>query len=108
MTRRKSPPVPAHLGEQGRKLWRRLVAQFELDDAASQELLEKACVAADRAAQAREVIARDGITFTNAAGAPVRHPAVVVERDAIAAIQQAFKLLQLTHAYEGAGRRPGT
>ena len=104
----RTPPAPRHLGDHGRRLWKRLVAEFDLSDAASQELLEKAAVSADRAAQAREVIAREGITVKGASGVPVRHPAVVIERDATLAIQQAFKLLQLHHVPEGAGRRPGT
>ena len=106
--KRARPSAPAHLQDQGKRLWRRLVSQFDFGDAASLELLEKACTATDRAAQAREIIARDGIVTTTAAGNVQRHPAVVVEKDAVATITACFKLLQLHHDYEGAGRRPGT
>jgi hypothetical protein len=57
------PPPPPELKKAGRDLWVTIVREFELDDAGSQAVLAKACMAADMAAACRERIAKDGLTI---------------------------------------------
>jgi len=72
--------APRHLRTDGRRLWRRVVAEYLVDDAHALELLRLACEAIDRAAQARDVIAAEGMTRQGRWG-PVTHPAIAIERD---------------------------
>src|SRR5262245_45671844 len=55
---------PKTLGEHGRKLWRRLVEAYNLDEAAL-VYLENACLSQDREAEASAAIAEKGITFSD-------------------------------------------
>ena len=78
--RSRLPRPPAHLGPDGRALWRRVIADFVVDDAAGVELIRLAAEALDRAAQAREILAVEGLTIDGRFGAKT-HPAVAIERD---------------------------
>ena len=100
-------PVPRHLQADGRALWKRLTTEFRFDDGGSLELLDRACVAADRASQARAIIARDGLTVATARGLQ-KHPAAVLERESVETLVRVFKLLGLHHAPDGPGRRTGS
>jgi P27 family predicted phage terminase small subunit len=100
--------TPRHLGANGKRLWRELTAEYDFGDAASIALLTRACESVDRMEQARQIIAKEGITIRNAAGVPTRHPAVVVEINAAAAMRDSFKLLGLYHGHKGPGRKHGT
>jgi len=103
--------APRSLKETGKQLWKSITADYSFDDAASLELLERACQAADRAEQARESIEKNGGPIAkDRFGIDQRHPAVNVERDAVATMIAAFKLLGL-HAprdAKTAGRRIGS
>lgn len=79
-TPRRPPPAPAHLAADGRRLWRRVQVEYQLDDAAGGELLRLACEALDRCAQARAILASQGLTIEGRFGAKT-HPAVAIERD---------------------------
>lgn len=109
MLTRRTPKPPKTLGSAGRSLWRSLLADFEIDDNASLELLERACLAADRAEEARVAIKRTGgAVIVDADGRPTRNPGVVIERDATMTLLSCLKLLGLHQAPQGAGRRPGS
>jgi len=73
------PPAPAHLGSESRHFWRQIVRAYELE-VHHVALLERACEALDRLAEARRAIAADGITVAGRSG-PRAHPAVAIERD---------------------------
>jgi phage terminase small subunit len=68
-------PVPAHLSERSKGLWREVEKSFVLE-ATELELLRLACEALDRCEEARAVLARDGLFTTNRANRPVAHPGV--------------------------------
>ena len=105
----KRPTPPKTLQKTGRTLWKQLLIDFQFEDAASLELLGRACMAADRAQQAREALAEHGPIVNDRFGVPQRHPAVVVERDSTATLVACFKLLGLHEQTDGrAGRKYGT
>jgi phage terminase small subunit len=97
--------------ETGKLLWKKLVADYSFTDSASLELLLRACMAADRAQQARDAIEKNGGPIAiDRFGVPQRHPAVVIERDSTSQMVACFKLLGL-HEKRGAdkaGRRYGS
>jgi P27 family predicted phage terminase small subunit len=74
------PRPPAHLLRDGKRLWRRVIAEYLVEDPHALELLRLAAEALDRAAQARDIVAREGLTIEGRFG-PKVHPAVGIERD---------------------------
>src|SRR5262245_20930416 len=64
---------PANLGPAGSKLWRSVLAQYDISDAGGLLLLEQAAFAADRAESLREQIDADGEIIHGRAG-PREHP----------------------------------
>ncbi len=73
-----SPP-PKHLGSDGKAFWKRVASEFDLleHDFAR---LEGACIALDRAKEAREAIAKDGAIVTDRFGQAKEHPGISIER----------------------------
>ncbi len=103
-----SPRTPATLGKAGQKLWKRLTADFSFPDGAALELLERACIAADRAEGARIAMEKTGgPVVLDRFDKPQRNPACVVERDATATMLSCMKLLGLHEVGEkDKGGRP--
>lgn len=66
---------------------------FELDEH-DRIILAAACEAADRAAEAKAAVDRDGITIEGRYG-PRAHPAIAIERDARLAMLRAIRELGL-------------
>lgn len=92
------PTAPSHLAPTTRAWWDHVVAEFDLDEH-HLRLLEMAAVAWDRHEQARAVLARDGLTYTDRFGAPRTRPEVAIERDS----RIAFARLVRELALDGAG-----
>jgi P27 family predicted phage terminase small subunit len=85
---------PEHLGTAGRRLWRELHAEHTFAEH-ERELVRRACEAADRADQAREIVEREGVVAVDRYGQTRVHPAVVVEKDSRAAIARLLSALRL-------------
>lgn len=85
--------APAGLSDQAREWWRRITAEYDLDPAGLL-VLEAALQSFDRAAEARAVLAVEGLTVQGRYGVRV-HPMVAVERDARAAALRGIKSLNL-------------
>src|SRR5262245_58667276 len=101
MPRAPEPPppepvaAPDGLSERSRALWRAVVPRY-VRGPQRRALLEEALAALDRAAQAREAIAREGLTTTTGRSGVVHlHPLVRVEKDARAAFMKAWAQLRL-------------
>ena len=73
-------PQPVVLTGDRKRLWDDVRMRFVLEPA-SEALLRSGCEALERAAQAAEIVARDGATFRDRFGAVRAHPAVAIERD---------------------------
>jgi len=73
-------PQPVVLTGERARLWTDVRARFDLEPA-SENILRNACEAMERAAQAAEIVLRDGAVFRDRFGAIRAHPAVAIERD---------------------------
>lgn len=74
-------PEPIGLAEAGRRLWDAVLGDNELSDAGI-ELLRMACKQADRADEARRILAQEKIVGVDRFGQEKAHPAVAIERQA--------------------------
>ena len=104
------PQAPVFLAEAGRAFWTRVLREFELDGP-SLELLALACKQADRAAEARAILAAQPLTYRDRFDAPKEHPAVAIERNATIAFARLVRELALDvepPADSRPPRRPGT
>lgn len=86
---------PDHLGEAGRELWIGVQRDFGITDSAGLALLAEACVALDRAGEARKILAKDGLKARDRYGQDRAHPMVDVERRAQSTMMAALRALNL-------------
>ena len=103
MTRQKPDPhdaPPAHLRDDGLRLWTRITADFSISDAAGLRLLALACEACDRGAEARATLAGSGLTYLDRFGQPRQHPASTIVRDAASTELAALRALGVVGAPE--------
>jgi P27 family predicted phage terminase small subunit len=90
----KYPDPPAHLRPAGAALWRATVRLYDFDQPMLC-VLTSMCDAVDRQAEARDILAKEGIVTVNKRGELRAHPACAIERDATATLAKAGKLLGL-------------
>src|SRR5438552_12288015 len=83
------------LGRESAALWRKIVAEFGIEDPAGQTILRTGLEALERLRAAQAEVARDGITVIDRHGQRKAHPALAVERDARTGLLSAFRLLRL-------------
>ena len=76
----KKPRAPAHLAPETQKWWSSVSRDYALEPHHFR-LLTLAAEAWDRAVQAREVLAHDGIVVHDDRGNVRAHPAVAIEKD---------------------------
>jgi len=74
------PDAPPHLAPETQRWWSDTVARWELEQH-HVRLLTLACEAWDRCAEARAIIAAEGLTTETRDGGRKLHPAVRVESD---------------------------
>ena len=90
--RRKRPP--AHFSARTKQWWSKVVRDYVLGDH-HLALLQLACENLDRAEDAREEIAKEGMIFVDRFGAPKPHPAVGIARDAAVTFSRLVRELNL-------------
>ena len=93
----KFPSAPTHLTGIAREWWMTTIREWDLD-ANGMRLLQLAADALQRGEEARQVIAKQGATYVDRFGAPRRHPATVIERDAAATFARLVRQLGLKDA----------
>lgn len=86
---------PSHLSPAAKRLWKAVLADYHIDDAAGLALLRVACEATDRAEGARKLIAVDGAVHKDRFGQVKAHPACAIERDARTQLISALRALKL-------------
>ncbi len=96
---------PSHLKPAGRALWTVIDAEYA-HDGREAAILAAACEAADRVAEARAAIERDGAYVPGRYGVRA-HPAIGVERDARAALVRTLAALGVERPAEAARRAAG-
>lgn len=93
--KRPATAAPRHLTADGKRLWARMRADYQIDDSAGLALLQAACDAFGRAEEARKMISKDGAVLTDRFGQRKAHPACAIERDARAQFLAAIRALRL-------------
>jgi phage terminase small subunit len=89
----RAPRAPEGLSAASAALWRRFHAEYDLRSTPTLELVESALRSRDIAEQAREVLAREGLTILDRHGKPRPHPATVIHRDSRAAYVSTLRIL---------------
>jgi hypothetical protein len=103
-------PQPSRpLGEHGRKLWRDVVAEYDVSDVAGIELLTQACQACDRAEALAAHVGADGEIVRTPTGIKA-HPAIKEELACRGFIVRTLQKLGLNYEplRAGPGRPPGS
>ncbi len=86
--------APQHLHRATKKCFREVVGEWGLDEH-HRRILIGACEAWDRCCAAREVIDREGLTYTDRFDAPRARPEIAIERDSRIAFLRAVRELDL-------------
>ncbi|MDZ7699500.1 MAG: P27 family phage terminase small subunit [Deltaproteobacteria bacterium] len=79
----------------GDELKEAILEQFDISDQAGLEILEQAIQSYIRMEQAREIVDKDGLTYTNRFNEIREHPSLNTERKARSQFLQALKQLSL-------------
>ena len=100
---------PAHLSVEARALWKAIVNEYVITDAAGLAILRTALEARDRAEAARLAIDAEGLTVADRFGQARPHALIACERDARAAFLAGMRALNLDlePLRDRAGRPPG-
>ena len=85
------------LSAESAALFARLADEYQIVDGAGHALLRSIGESLDRVAEARKIIARDGLIVDTASG-PKAHPACGIERDSRTAAFSALRLLRIGSA----------
>ena len=101
--------MPDALGPDGQSLWRRILSEFTIDDAAGREVLSQCCHAADLAVRLRQLVDKDGAVVQTKSGLK-ENPAARLELTARAFICRTLgKLGVLSEPLrDGPGRPPSS
>ena len=87
--------TPGYLSTKAKKIWKKLVTEYGIDDSGGLAILTTGLEAYDRAASARRQIDDEGMTITDRFGAQKPHPLLACERDARSQWLAALKSLNL-------------
>ena len=99
---------PFHLSDESKLIWREILKEYAIDDAAGLRILRVALESFDRSQSAREAIDRDGLTIVDKFGQIKSHPLLPIERDSRSAFLAGLKGLNLDiEPLKGIGRPPG-
>jgi P27 family predicted phage terminase small subunit len=90
-----SKSAPKHLSKEAKKIWKEILAEYSIDDAAGLKILRVALESYDRTQAAREAINKDGMTVTDKFNQIKSHPLLPIERDSRAAFLSGLKALNL-------------
>ena len=75
-------PRPAkHLQIEGKKFWRKVLSEFQLQDQHHLKILQCACECLDRITEARAEVEKEGLYIKDRFDQPKEHPGQKVERD---------------------------
>lgn len=105
----KKPKAPKSLSREAPRWWRKLIAEYVIEDEAGRLLLMVALESFDRMREAQIALAKDGLVLTDRFGQMKPHPLNTVERDSRAAMMAALRQLNLDiePLRDRVGRPPG-
>lgn len=87
--------APGHLSAEAKRLWRDVVRDYAVDDAAGQALLLRACEALDGLRECQQAIRKDGIVTSGSRNQPRPHPLLRYEAEYSRQMLAAFRALNL-------------
>ena len=87
--------APKGLSAAARGWWRKLTAEYAIEDDGGRLLLEQALRSFDRAEAARALLDTDGVVVRDRWGQQKPHPAASIERDARAGMLSALRQMNL-------------
>jgi phage terminase small subunit len=99
------PTAPTHLRKGTQKWFNGVIADFMLDDSGV-KLLTKCAEAHDRSEEARELLAKHGLTYVDSKGSPRARPECAIERDSRIAFCRLLRDLDINDSSPGDGRPP--
>lgn len=102
---KKQPTPPKHLNPETKRWFSSVLTEFALEDH-HVRLLTKACEAWDRSEQAREALAKHGLTYTDRFGSPRSRPENAIERDSRIAFARLVREIGLDVAPPPEARPP--
>lgn len=103
-----TPKPPKDLSTEGKRLFCRIQAEYEIRDACGLTLLVTACRHFCRLREAQKAIKAGGLTLPGRYGQAVANPACKIENDASSAMLRCFKSLALDlEPILSPGRPPG-
>ncbi|ACN17850.1 hypothetical protein HRM2_48010 [Desulforapulum autotrophicum HRM2] len=95
--------APAHLSESAESIWLEYAGTI-IKSPARLALFQSGLEAMDRAKQARQLVAKEGmIQKTERSGVSHAHPGLKIEKESQAAMLKAFKLLGIQHDHIWSG-----
>ncbi len=97
---------PDHLSDASKAFWTATVNEYKMEPH-HLKLLLLACESLDLAAEARSIIARDGVLITDRFGVVRAHPATSILRDAKLAAVRVIRELNLDQEKPQESRPPG-
>jgi phage terminase small subunit len=100
------PSAPKHLSPASRKAWQAIAYDYELAEPHHLLTLTGALESADRAAEARVMLEREGLTYVDRFGQPHAHPAVAIEKDSLIRSARLWRELSLSEEFEHEARLP--
>ena len=86
---------PKTLSREAARWWRKLIAEYAIEDEAGYLMLQTSLEAFDKMRKAQAVIADDGLVVIDRFGQKKAHPLTAVERDSRAQMLAALKALNL-------------
>ena len=102
MTTTASIKAPAHLGARGRRLWRRIMEDFEPAESGREILLEAVRVV-DRCESLEQALRGEPLTTTGSRGQIVAHPLLAELRSERLLLSRLLAQLDVPEEGEGAG-----
>jgi phage terminase small subunit len=109
MKKDRIPKAPHHLPLLQRKLWQKIVTDWDFNDA-ELATLEAGLSCLARREEARAMLSRDGLMLTSASGTVHKHPCIEIEKVSHAGWISAFRALGLREddiVLNSAGRPAG-
>jgi P27 family predicted phage terminase small subunit len=107
MTGKRRPAAPTDLDAAGKRLWRAIVAEYELNPA-ELEALRQACHLLDQSARLVEAVAADELTVTGSKGQPAVNPLLGAVRQHADVILRLLQAVALPAPDEVEGRSPAS
>jgi P27 family predicted phage terminase small subunit len=102
----KLPQPPKHLSPASKRWFRSVVSEFPMSDT-DLRLLTLAAETYDAAEEAREVLAKEGSTYTDANGGIKAHPCTLILRDNRTLFARLVRDLHLDGPQPASARAPG-